>query len=36
LGAEQGRLAREADRQVRSIIDECLRNGKAAQLQDVK
>jgi hypothetical protein len=36
LGAEQGRLAREADRQVRSIIEECLRNGKATQLQDVK
>jgi hypothetical protein len=36
LGAEQGRLAREADRQVRSIIEEWLRNGKATQLQDVK
>ncbi|MGD0368282.1 MAG: M56 family metallopeptidase [Acidobacteriaceae bacterium] len=36
LGAEQGRLAREADRQVRSIIEECLRNGNATQLQDVK
>lgn len=36
LGAEQGRIAREADRQVRSIIEECLRNGKATQLQDVK
>ena len=36
LGEEQGRLGREADRQVRSIIDECLRNGKATQLPDVK
>ena len=36
LGAEQGRLAREADRQVRSIIDECLRNGKTTQVPGVK
>lgn len=33
LGAEQGRRAREADQQVRSIIDECLRNGNATQVQ---
>ncbi|MGB9030825.1 MAG: hypothetical protein WCC27_11950, partial [Acidobacteriaceae bacterium] len=36
LGEEQGRLGREADRQVRSIIDECLRNGKATQVPNVK
>jgi beta-lactamase regulating signal transducer with metallopeptidase domain len=36
LGAEQGRIARQADRQVRSIIEDCLRNGKATQLQQVK
>jgi hypothetical protein len=35
LGMEQGRLAEQADRQVRSIIDECLRNGKAAQVPNV-
>ena len=29
LGAEQGRLAMEADRKVKSIIDQCLRDGKA-------
>jgi hypothetical protein len=32
LGAEQGRLGREADRQMRGILDDCLRNGKAATL----
>lgn len=36
LGAEQGRIAREADRQVRSIIEESLRNGKATLVQQVK
>jgi hypothetical protein len=36
LGAEQGRIAREADRQVRSIIEDCLRNGKATQVPQVK
>jgi hypothetical protein len=35
LGAEQGRLAQQADRQVRSIIEESLRNGKATQVPDV-
>lgn len=29
LGAEQGRLARELDGKVLSLIDECLKNGKA-------
>jgi hypothetical protein len=36
LGAEQGRLATQADQQVRSLIDQCLRNGKATQVQNVK
>ena len=36
LGAEQGRIARQADRQVRSIIDECLRDGKATPMPQVK
>lgn len=36
LGAEQGRLAAQADQQVRSLIEQCLRNGKAAQVQTVK
>ncbi len=36
LGAEQGRIAREADPQVRSIIEDCLRNGKATQVPQVK
>jgi beta-lactamase regulating signal transducer with metallopeptidase domain len=36
LGAEQGRLAQQADRQVRSIIDESLRNGKATQVPNLK
>jgi BlaR1 peptidase M56 len=36
LGAEQGRLAAQADQQVRSLIDQCLRNGKATQVQNVK
>ncbi len=36
LGAEQGRIAREADRQVRSIIEDCLRNGRATQVPQVK
>jgi beta-lactamase regulating signal transducer with metallopeptidase domain len=36
LGAEQGRIAREADRQVRGIIEDCLRNGKASQVPQVK
>ncbi len=36
LGAEVGRMARQADQQVRSIIDQCLRNGKATQVPDVK
>jgi hypothetical protein len=36
LGAEQGKLAQQADRQVRSIIDESLRNGKATQVPNVK
>ena len=36
LGAEQGRIAREADRQVRSIVEECLRNGKATQVPQVQ
>jgi hypothetical protein len=36
LGAEEGRLAREADRQVRSIIEESLRNGRATPVPDVK
>jgi beta-lactamase regulating signal transducer with metallopeptidase domain len=36
LGAEEGRLSRQADRQVRSIIEECLRNGKAAPVPEVK
>lgn len=36
LGAEQGRLAQEADQKVRSIIDECLHNGKATQVPNVK
>jgi hypothetical protein len=33
LGAEQGRLSMEADRKVRSIIDESLTNGKAHAIQ---
>lgn len=32
LGEQQGRLAKEANRQVRSIIDESLRNGTAKPL----
>ncbi|HVT96038.1 MAG TPA: hypothetical protein VHE33_00935, partial [Acidobacteriaceae bacterium] len=36
LGAEQGRIARQADRQVRGIIEDCLRNGKASRLPQVK
>ncbi|MGC2299098.1 MAG: M56 family metallopeptidase [Acidobacteriaceae bacterium] len=36
LGAEQGRLAAQADQQVRSLIDQCLRNGKATPVQNVK
>jgi hypothetical protein len=36
LGAEEGRLARQADQQVRSIIEESLRNGKATPVPDVK
>jgi DNA repair exonuclease SbcCD ATPase subunit len=36
LGAEEGRLARQADQQVRSIIEESLRNGKATQVPQVK
>jgi hypothetical protein len=36
LGAEEGRLARQADQQVRSIIDQCLRDGKATQVPNVK
>jgi beta-lactamase regulating signal transducer with metallopeptidase domain len=36
LGAEQGRIAREADRQVRGIIEDCLRSGKATPLPQVK
>lgn len=33
LGTEQGRLAEEADRKVRAIIDESLRNGKARPVE---
>jgi len=33
LGAEQGRIAEEASRQVRSIIDQALRNGTAKPVQ---
>ena len=33
LGAEQGRIAEQASRQVRSIIDEALRNGTAKPVQ---
>jgi len=36
LGEEQGKLAQKADQKVRSIIDECLRNGKATPVPDVK
>jgi hypothetical protein len=36
LGAEEGRLARQADQQVRSIIEESLRNGKATPVPQVK
>ncbi len=36
LGEEQGKLAQQADQKVRSIIDECLRNGKATQVPNVK
>jgi hypothetical protein len=33
LGAKQGKLGQEADQKVRSIIDECLKNGKAHPVQ---
>ncbi len=33
LGGEMGRMAGEADKQMRSIIDESLKNGKAKQVQ---
>ena len=33
LGAKQGRIAEEADRKVKSIIDESLKNGKAHPVQ---
>ena len=33
LGEQQGRLAEDADRKVRSIIDQSLTNGKARQVQ---
>jgi beta-lactamase regulating signal transducer with metallopeptidase domain len=36
LGEQQGKLAQEADRKVRGIIDECLHNGKATQVPNVK
>ncbi len=35
LGEEQGKLAQQADRQVKSIIEESLRNGKATQVPGV-
>jgi predicted nucleic acid-binding Zn-ribbon protein len=33
LGAEQGHLAMEMDRKVRSIIDQCLKDGKARPVE---
>ncbi|HKF50080.1 MAG TPA: M56 family metallopeptidase [Terracidiphilus sp.] len=33
LGAQQGRIAREMDGKVLTIIDECMKNGKARQVQ---
>jgi hypothetical protein len=33
LGAEQGRLARDADVKIKSIIDESLKEGKARPVQ---
>jgi len=33
LGAEQGRIAAEADRKVKSIIDQNLRDGKARPVE---
>jgi len=35
LGEEQGKLAQQADRQVKSIIEQTLRDGKATQVPDV-
>ncbi|MGB6868915.1 MAG: hypothetical protein WBD93_04835, partial [Acidobacteriaceae bacterium] len=34
LGEQEKTLATEAQQQVQSIIQECLRNGKAAQVKD--
>ncbi len=36
LGAEQERIARQADRQVRGMIEQCLRNGTAIPVPQVK
>jgi hypothetical protein len=36
LGAEEGKFARQTDQQVRGIIDECLRDGKATQVPNVQ
>lgn len=36
LGEQQGKLAQEADQKVHGIIDECLHNGKATQVPNVK
>lgn len=33
LGAEQGKLSRQIDLKVKSIIDECLKNGKAKPVE---